>query len=271
MLNQARRLPGENCKKCNLHKPMKKLRNRVAFVTGTGQGMGKAIALRMAREGAHVAVNDLDPKPIRRVASAISRYGVRSLAVAGNVTDPRDVDRMIRQILKTFGRIDILVNNAGILYPTRILNISYNEWLKVMDVNINGVFLVTSRVLPAMVRHRYGRIINMSSSAGRSVSTIGGAHYTTSKAAVLGLTRAVAKEVSRFGITSNALCPGLIDTEMVRQTIAKPQIARYVKAYPIPRLGTPDEVAQLAVFLASDDAAYITGAALDINGGDLML
>ncbi|MBU4200833.1 MAG: SDR family oxidoreductase [Verrucomicrobia bacterium] len=250
---------------------MKQLAHRTAFVTGAAQGMGKAIALHMAREGANVAVNDLDLKPIRRVATAISQCGVRSLAVDGNVTDPVNVDRMVRRILNAFGRIDILVNNAGILYPTRLLDIGYDEWRKVMDVNINGVFLVTSRVLPIMISNRYGRIINMSSIAGRSVSTIGGAHYAASKAAVLGFTRAMAKEMGRFGITANALCPGMIDTAMTRRTISNRQLARYCKAYPIPRAGTPDEVAQLAVFLASDAAAYITGAAMDINGGDLML
>lgn len=250
---------------------MKKLQKRVAFVTGAAQGMGKAIALALAREGADIAVNDLNPKQARRVAAAVARCGVRSLAVAGNVVNPVDVDRMVRQTIDKFGRIDILVNNAGILYPTRILNMSFDEWLRVMDVNVNGVFLVTKAVLPVMVKQRYGRIINMSSTAGRSVSTIGGAHYTASKAAVLGFTRAVAKEVGRFRITSNALCPGLIDTQMTRKTISNKDIARYCKAYPISRAGTPDEVARLTVFLASDDAAYITGAALDINGGDLML
>ncbi|MDD5678137.1 MAG: SDR family NAD(P)-dependent oxidoreductase [Kiritimatiellae bacterium] len=251
--------------------PMKRLVRRVAFVTGAGNGMGKAIALRMAREGADVAVNDLDARTLGRVAAAVERCGVRSLAVAGNVADPGDVDRMTRRICKHFGRIDILVNNAGILYPTRLMDISDDEWRRVMDVNVNGVFLVTSRVLPSMTRHRWGRIINMSSIAGRSVSTIGGAHYTASKAAVLGFTRAVAKEMGRFGITANALCPGMIDTAMTRRTISNPQLERYCRAYPIARAGTPDEVARLAVFLASNDAAYITGAALDINGGDLML
>lgn len=251
--------------------PLKRLAHRVALVTGASQGMGKAIALRMAREGADVAVNDLDARPLCRVAAAVARCGVRSLAVAGNVTNPGDVDRMVRQTIAKFGRLDILVNNAGILYPTRILNMRYDEWRRVMDVNVNGVFLVTKAVLPFMVKQRYGRIINMSSTAGRSVSTIGGAHYTTSKAAVLGFTRAVAKEVGRFRITSNALCPGMIDTQMTRKTISAKELARYCKAYPISRAGTPDEVGRLTAFLASDDAAYITGAALDINGGDLML
>lgn len=240
-------------------------------MTGAGQGMGKAIALALAREGADIAANDLKPADAGRVAAAVARLGVRSLALPGNVANPADVDKMVRQALAKFGRIDILVNNAGILYPTRILAIGYAEWLRVMDVNVNGVFLVTKAVLPGMVRRRYGRIINMSSSAGRSVSTIGGAHYTASKAAVLGFTRAVAKEMGRYKITSNALCPGLIDTQMTRKTISNKELARYCKGYPISRAGTPDEVARLTVFLASDDAAYITGAALDINGGDLML
>lgn len=250
---------------------MKKLQHRTALVTGAAHGMGRAIAMALAQEGADVAVNDLDLKQAHRAAVDIARRGGRSLAVAGNVANPDDVDNIVRQTLAKFGHIDILVNNAGILYPTRILDINFDEWRRVMEVNVNGVFLVTKAVLPIMIKRRYGRIINMSSSAGRSVSTIGGAHYTASKAAVLGFTRAVAKEVGRFRITSNALCPGLIDTQMTRKTISNKELARYCKAYPISRAGTSDEVARLTVFLASDDAAYITGAALDINGGDLMV
>ncbi|NQU06130.1 MAG: SDR family oxidoreductase, partial [Calditrichaeota bacterium] len=195
---------------------------------------------------------------------------IGGLSIVTDVSKEEDVADMVKLVIETFGKVDILVNNAGILRTSRIDDISYNEWKQVLDVNLNGVFLCTMAVLGIMKAQQFGRIINISSSAGRSVSTLGGAHYTTSKAAVLGFTRAVAKEVAPHGITVNAICPGLIDTEMVRQDCSPQQIEAYINSFPVPRLGTPEEVAQLVCFLVSD-AAYITGASIDINGGDLMI
>lgn len=148
---------------------------------------------------------------------------------------------------------------------------SKEEWDWVCAVNLKGTFLCTREVVGHMRERGWGRIVNMSSTAGKNVSTMGGAHYTASKAAVLGLTRAVANEVAGYGITVNAVCPGLIATEMVERTITPEQAEAYAKNFPIPRLGEPEEVAELVAFLASDKVAYITGAALDINGGDLMV
>ena len=172
--------------------------------------------------------------------------------------------------IEHYGTISILVNNAGILYPTRIEQITKPEWDQVLDVNLNGTFLCSQAVLETMKKNGFGRIVNMSSSAGRSVSTLGGAHYTAAKAGVLGFTRALAKEVAPFGITVNAICPGLIDTEMVRAECTPEQISAYEVSFPISRLGQPYEIAQLVLFLTTD-AAYITGASIDINGGDLMI
>jgi NAD(P)-dependent dehydrogenase (short-subunit alcohol dehydrogenase family) len=234
--------------------------------------MGAAIALRLAEEGVHVVLNDLELLPLRKMAGNLQeRYGVRTLAVAGNVASPDDIKAMIGTVIKTFRQIDILINNAGILYPTRVMDISREEWLQVMDVNVNGLFWLTQEVLRTMIPKKYGRIVNMSSSAGRSVSTLGGVHYTASKAAVLGITRAIAKEVAPYGITCNAVCPGLIDTHMVRKTVGAERIRAYEQSFPISRLGTPEEVADLVAFLCSDESAYITGASIDINGGDLMM
>jgi len=253
-------------------KHIKRLHGKVALVTGAGRGMGKAIAMRLAQEGARVAINDLELKPLKQAAADITkRSGLRTLAVAGSVDNPEAIQRMVGAVSKTFGQIDILVNNAGILYPTRVMAISREEWLRVMNINVNGLFWMTQAVLPSMIKRHYGRIVNMSSSAGRSVSTLGGVHYTDSNAAVLGITRAVAKEMAGHGITCNAVCPGLIDTSMVRQTVPPEKIRAYEQSFPISRLGTPDEVADLVLFLSSDESAYITGASIDINGGDLML
>jgi len=178
---------------------------------------------------------------------------------------------MIKTCLSEFGGVDVLINNAGVLFPTAIESISEEEWDLTMDVNVKGLFLCTKAVLPVMKAANYGRIVNMSSSAGRSTSTLGGAHYTTSKAAVLGFTRHCAKEYAQYNITVNAVCPGLIDTEMVQQNVTADRLQRYINSFPIHRLGTPEEVAALVLFLASDEAAYITGASIDINGGDLMI
>ena len=178
---------------------------------------------------------------------------------------------MVALTTREFGGLHILVNNAGVLRPTRVEQITTAEYDLVVDVSMKGCFLCSREVIPIMKRQRWGRIVNMSSSAGRSVSTLGGCHYTAAKAGMLGLTRAIAKEVAPFGITVNAVCPGLIDTEMVRGTIPPEKIRQYEAAFPIPRLGTPQEVADLVLFLAGDESAYITGASIDINGGDLML
>ena len=241
------------------------LAGKVAIVTGAGQGMGKAIALLLASKGIKVIIADINEVVAYKVADEIDGLGVKV-----DVTKEEQVENMVKATLEKYGSIDILVNNAGILRPTRINDITKTEWDLVLDVNLNGTFLCTKAVLKTMKKNSYGRIINMSSSAGRSVSTLGGAHYTAAKAGVLGLTRAVAKEMAPFGITVNSVCPGLIDTEMVRSDCSTEQIKKYEDSFPIPRLGTPEEVAALVLFLISD-ATYITGAAIDINGGDLMM
>jgi NAD(P)-dependent dehydrogenase (short-subunit alcohol dehydrogenase family) len=157
------------------------------------------------------------------------------------------------------------------MFRTRIQDISLEEWENTLKVNLTGPFLLTKAVLPLMKKSGYGRIINVSSSAGRSVSTLGGAHYTASKAGLLGLTRATAKELASLGITVNAICPGLIDTQMVRKTTKEEEREAFIASFPIQRLGLPEEIGDLVVFLCSEKASYITGASIDINGGDLMI
>lgn len=246
-----------------------KLEGKVAIVTGGAQGMGFAIADLFAANGIKVVIGDVNGDSALQAAKRISAKGGMAYGCKVNVTIEKEVDQMLAAAAAQFGDIGILVNNAGILRPTRIDDLSYEEWKLILDVNLNGVFLCSKAVLAMMKKNRFGRIINMSSSAGRSVSTLGGAHYTASKAGVLGLTRAMAKEVASYGITVNAICPGLIDTEMVRRDCSPDMIKKYEASFPIPRLGTPAEVAQLALFLCMD--SYITGASIDINGGDLML
>ena len=247
-----------------------KLCNQVAIVTGAGQGMGAAIANLIAEEGGQVVVSDINEEKALIIAEEIRQKHNQVLAVRADVTKEKDVKVLVATTIEHYGKISILVNNAGILYPTRIEQITKPEWDQVLDVNLNGTFLCSQAVLETMKKNGFGRIVNISSSAGRSVSTLGGAHYTAAKAGVLGFTRALAKEVAPFGITVNAICPGLIDTEMVRAECTPEQISAYEVSFPISRLGQPYEIAQLVLFLTTD-AAYITGASIDINGGDLMI
>ena len=244
---------------------------RVAIVTGAGRGMGRAVASRLAAGGAKLVVNDLDADSAEGTAGALREAGAEALATPGDVTSSADVARMVASALGHFGRIDVLVNNAGVLRPTPVFDIEEEEWDMVVNGNLKSTYLCSRAVLPAMREQGWGRIVNFSSTAGKSVSTVGGAHYTASKAAILGFTRHLAKEEAAHGITVNAVCPGLIDTEMVRATVSAERVKTYTDSFPIARIGEPWEVAELVAFLASDKAAYITGASLDINGGDLTI
>ena len=206
-----------------------------------------------------------------RADEVAESLGGRALAVAGDVAAAGFPEEIASRTLEHFGRIDILVNNAAMAMPTRFGNLTAEEWRQTLEVNLTAPFLLTKAVLPAMKAQRYGRVINVSSSAGRMVSTLGGAHYTASKAGLLGLTRASAKELGPFGITVNAICPGMIDTELTRENASDEVLMRLAASYPVPRLGEAVEVADLICFAASEAAGYITGAAFDINGGDLMM
>jgi NAD(P)-dependent dehydrogenase (short-subunit alcohol dehydrogenase family) len=241
---------------------------RVAIVTGAARGLGRATAARLHARGAAVAVNVRDGARAEAVAQAL---GERALAVPGDLATEGVPDEIAARTLERFGRIDILVNNAALALSTRFEQLSAEEWRRALEVNLTAPFLLITAVLPAMKAQGYGRIVNISSTAGRMVSTLGGAHYTASKAGLLGLTRAAAKELGRFGITVNAVCPGMIDTELTREHATPERLARLAAGYPVPRLGTAREVADLVCFAASEPAGYITGASLDINGGDLMM
>ena len=238
------------------------------MITGAWRGLGRNAAARLHERGAAVAVNVREEDRANEVASTL---GPRALAVPGDITDPRVPTEIVSRTLDRFGRIDILVNNAAYARPTRFEQLDAEEWRLALETNMTAPFLLMKAALPAMKAQNYGRIINISSSAGRTVSTLGGAHYTASKAGLLGLTRAAAKELGRFGITVNAICPGMIDTELTRENASSELLNRLAASYPVPRLGTPLEVSDLICFVASEASGYITGASFDINGGDLMM
>jgi 3-oxoacyl-[acyl-carrier protein] reductase len=246
---------------------------RVALITGAARGLGLAAAERFLAGGARVVVNVRRPEQAAAAAARLgeSGGGERVLVLPGDVASSETVRAMVAQALDRFGRLDVLVNNAAAAFSTRFEQIGEEEWRRAVDVNLTAAFLCIQAALPAMKANRYGRVVNLSSTAGKSVSTLGGAHYTASKAGLLGLTRAAAKELGPHGITVNAVCPGLIDTELTREHATPEQLAVHARSFPVPRLGTAAEVAELISFLASERAGYITGAAIDINGGDLMV
>ena len=245
---------------------------KVAVVTGAGRGMGRATALTLAREGATVVVNDIHPEWPEAVVREIKDAGGQAMAYQADVADESQVQAMVDATLERFGTIDILVNNAGLLRSTTQLDeIPLDEWELMMRVNVTGVFLCTKAVLPIMKAQRSGKIVNVSSSAGRATSTFGGAHYTTSKAAVLGLSRHTAREAAPYGINVNATAPGSMDTEMVRELATPEHMAQEAENNLLRRLGTAQDEADLVAFLCSEEASYITGATIDLNGGDLMM
>ena len=246
------------------------LAGRVALITGAAQGMGRAVAERLAAEGAVLVLADLRAEGLQTLEKSLRAGGVEAKTRALDIADEHQVGAWISDVVRDLGHLDILVNAAGILEPTQFDAMTVAEWDRIVNVNLRGTFLTMHAVYPHMKRQGRGSIVNFSSTAGLTVSTLGGAHYTASKHAVIGLTKAVAKEGGPFGVRVNAVCPGLIDTEMVRATIAPEAIRRYEAAFPIHRLGTPAEVAELVLFLGSDRSAYITGTAMNISGGDLL-
>jgi NAD(P)-dependent dehydrogenase (short-subunit alcohol dehydrogenase family) len=241
---------------------------RVAIITGAARGLGRAAAARLYERGASVAVNVRDRDRAEAVAASL---GDRAMAVHGDIAADGMPDDIVRRVLDRFGRVDIVVNNAAIARSTRFTELSAAEWRATLEANLTVPFLFIKAALPAMQAQGYGRIVNISSTAGRMVSTLGGAHYTASKTGLLGLTRAAAKELGKFGITVNAVCPGMIDTELTHEYATPELLERLAAAYPVPRLGSALEVADLICFAASEAAGYITGASFDINGGDLMM
>ena len=244
---------------------------RVAIVTGAGRGIGRAIAERFGSEGATVVVADLDDKAAAATVSAIEAVAGRAVAVHTDVTKSDDVASLAAKAAKRFGGIDILVNNAGILRSTKAAEVTPKEWHLVIDANLTGAFLCAQAAYPALRRSGHGRIVNIASMAGRATSTLGGVHYTTAKAGVLGLTRHLAREWAGDGITVNAISPGIVDTPMVRDSTDAARMKQVLAAIPMGRLADASEIAALVGFLASDEAAYITGANVDIHGGELII
>jgi 3-oxoacyl-[acyl-carrier protein] reductase len=244
------------------------LQGKVAIVTGAAQGIGRAIAEALAHAGADIVVADLDPGRSADAVAAVEKIGRKALNVKVNVADANDTKVMAEQVIKAWGKIDILVNNAGITRDGLLLRMKEEDWNLVLQVNLNGTFNCTKAVLQAMTKQRYGRIVNIASIVG-VMGNVGQANYAASKAAVIGFTKTVAREYASRNVTVNAVAPGFIDTAMTQGLPAEVK-ETLQKQIPLGRLGTPADIAAAVRFLVSDDAAYVTGHVLHVNGGMLM-
>lgn len=240
------------------------LDNRVAIVTGSGRGIGRAIALRLAEVGTSVIVNDIN-EAAEAVVREIRAMGKQGHAVMADVSSASDVAGLIETATANFGRIDILVNNAGINRDQLLIRMTDEDWGRVINIDLKSVFLCTRAVLRLMIKQRWGRIISISSIVGL-MGNAGQANYASAKAGIIGFTRSVAREVASRGITVNAVAPGFIDTEMT-QHLSENQRQELIARIPSGRLGSPEDVASAACFLASEEAGYITGQVLTVDGG----
>ena len=243
-----------------------RFQGKVAIVTGSGKGIGKAIVQKMALEGAFVTVTDLNKETCEETAMEINQSGGKAIAIEGDVSKSEDARRIVEETIETYGKVDILVNNAGIVKDIRIADMEEEDWDKVIDVCLKGAFLCSKYVSPYMMRQNYGKIINISSRA--YLGNPGQANYSSAKAGVIGLTRSLAKELGKNNINVNAVAPGLIETDAVRNHPKYEKIKELQKKdTPIKRVGLPDDVANAVLFFASDEAAYISGDILHVTGG----
>ena len=249
-----------------------RLEKKVVIVTGAAKGIGAAIAESCVREGARVAALDLDGPGAEAVAKALRDREADALALRCDVTRAPDIAAALEAVLARWGRVDVLVNNAGgfaVIRDTE--DIAEAEWEAIMASNLTSVFLFSKAVLPIMKRQQYGRIVNLASVVGRAGAVRVTSHYAAAKAGVIGFTRHLALEVGADGITVNAVAPGTTATERVLKARTPEETARVAAAIPVRRLGEPREIADAVVFLASDAAAFVNGATLDVNGGQVMV
>ncbi len=242
---------------------------RVALVTGASRGIGRAIALGLAQAGFDLVLNDIERQQdtLEGVRSEVAALGRAAHLLSADVSNKAEVAAMVRDAIAAAGQVDAVVNNAGILITSPVETLDEAVWERVMAVNAKGTFLVTQALLPHMRERRYGRIVNIASIGGKHGAPEQ-AHYSASKAAVMGFTRVLAQEVGPFGITANCLCPGIIVTDMGRTNLEVPEIRdQWVRKTALARLGQPEDVAGPAVFLASDASAFVTGQTLNVDGG----
>lgn len=249
---------------------MFELTNKVALVTGARRGMGKSHALALARQGAKVAVTDINLEECQQVVEEIKSGGGEAAAFKLDVSNKTEVEQVFDAVVGQFGRLDILVNNAGIYFSKPALELTEEDWGKMLDINLKGQFLCAQRAAKEMAKNNWGRIINIASVASGQVGVgiAGGAHYTASKGGITGMSETLAVEFAPLGVTVNVIGPGAIDTPMIADAgLSKEAMAGLLAAVPLKRMGRPEEISAAVVFLASEEASYITGATLFVDGG----
>ena len=241
------------------------LKEKVAIITGSSRGIGKEIALELARNGANIVISDINLDEAQKTALEIQVLGSKAIAVKANVAISGDVEEMISIVLKEFGRIDILVNNAGITRDTLLMRMKEEDWDAVIDVNLKGSFNCIKSVSKPMMKQRYGKIINISSVVGL-MGNAGQINYSASKAGLLGMTKTAARELATRNITVNAVAPGYIETEMTK-ALPDEVKQKFMENIPLQKLGSTSDIAKAVLFLASPSADYITGQTINVNGG----
>jgi 3-oxoacyl-[acyl-carrier protein] reductase len=243
--------------------------NNVALVTGSSRGIGQAIAIELAKRGVSVVINnDENPQEGLEVMNEIKKMGQHAIYVQANVSNLSQVEKMIEKVINEFGRIDILINNAGITRDSLLENMDIGHWNEVLSVNLTGTFNCTKSVIKYMKKQGCGKIINISSISAET-GNIGQSNYSAAKGGIISFTKTVAKEYAKYGIIVNAVAPGFIKTKML-ETIPEKVVQKILNQIPLGRLGLPEEVAKLVYFLVSDDANYVTGQVININGGIYM-
>jgi len=245
-----------------------KLKDKVALITGGARGIGQAIAMTFAKEGADIVVADVNLETAQKTASEIEALGRKSLALEMDVTDITKVEEGVNKILDKFGKVDILVNNAGITKDNLILRMSLAEWDAVINVNLKGTFNCIKAVTRPMVKQRGGKIVSIASIIGL-MGNAGQANYAASKAGIIALTKTVAKELASRNINANAVAPGFIQTDMTAK-LPEDVKAKMMAAIPLAKLGLPQDVANVCLFLASEDSSYVTGQVITVDGGMVM-
>jgi len=249
-----------------------RFQDKIVLVTGAGRGIGKTIATWFAREGAQLAVNDIQNAELDDTAKMLRGFGKRVETYVCDISNGKAVEELVRSVLRDFARIDILVNNAGIALPTPTLDLSEEEWDRVLNVNLKGTFLMSRAVLRQMKSQRSGRVIMIASIAGKTGGVYTGIHYDVSKAGIIVMTRRLAREFGEFGVTVNAVAPSFVETNLLKDlALDSPKMrAESANLNVIKRLGTQDDVANAVLFLASDSSSFITGETINVNGGRVM-
>lgn len=246
------------------------LAGKAVIVTGSGRGIGKAIAIALAEQGANVVINDIQMDPALETMDEIKKMGRQAIFVKADVTSEEEVNNMVKTCVDTFGKVDIIVNNAGIVQTKPLLEITAKEWDLVMEVNLKGVFLCCKAVFPYMIEQKAGKIINIASVAGkRGGGIMGNSSYSASKGGVIAFTKAIAREGGKYGINVNAITPALTETEMTKG-INQDKKETIIKSVPLGRTGRPEDIAKAVCFLASSWSDYMTGEIMDVDGGLMM-